>query len=256
MAKKNDTNNPYSTDAIGIKLEGLFQLQNIDTSIDNLKILRGELPLEIDDLVTEIASLNDRLLKQNTVEEELKDSISQQQQKIKASEALIEKYNTQQSKVRNNREFNAINKELEFQSLDIELSNKKIKSFDDEVTSNKLKIKLLKAKIKERKKHLKAKKDELSAIVKSTEKDEKKLLSDKKKTEKLIEDKSLRAYNSIRSSSKNGLAVVKVARDACGGCFNSITAQHRLNIQMRKDVLFCESCGRILVPNDIDGLND
>tara|TARA_B110000444_G_scaffold15144_1_gene13037 strand:- start:160 stop:930 length:771 start_codon:yes stop_codon:yes gene_type:complete len=256
MAKKNDTNNPYSADAISLKLEGLFQLQNIDTSIDNLKILRGELPLEIEDLDGEIESLNGRLLKQVTFEEELKDAISTQQQKIKASEALIEKYNTQQSKVRNNREFDAINKELEFQSLDIELSNKKIKSSEDEVADNKLKIKLLKAKIKERKKHLKAKKDELSAIVKSTEKDEKKLLSSKKKIEKLIEDKSLSSYNNIRSSSKNGLAVVKVDRDACGGCFNSITAQYRLNIQMRKDVLFCESCGRILVPNDIDGSSE
>ena len=114
------------------------------------------------------------------------------------------------------------------------------------------KIKLLKAKIRERKKHLKNKKSELEDIVKSTEKEEAKLISSKKKIEKTIDDRLFNAYQGIRLSSKNGLAVVKVHRNACGGCFSSITAQHNLNIKMRKDILFCENCGRILVPDDVD----
>jgi len=154
-------------------------------------------------------------------------------------------------KVRNNREFDAINKELEFQALEIQLANKKIKSFESDLDENGDKIKLVKAKIRERKKFLKNKKDELDVIIKSTEKDEAKFNSQKKKISKGIEDRLLNIYNNLRATSKNGLAVVKVDRGACGGCFSSITAQHNLNIKLRKDILFCENCGRILVPDDI-----
>ena len=182
----------------------------------------------------------------------MNDNVSAQQQKIKDAEALIEKYNKQQMKVRNNREFDAINKELEFQGLEIELSNKKIKVIESDLEQNAEKIKLLKAKIRAKKKHLKNKKGELDDIVKSTEKEETKLTSKKKKVQKDIEDRLIDAYSNLRLVSKNGLAVVKVERGACGGCFNSITSQHHLNIKLRKDILFCENCGRILVPDDID----
>lgn len=252
MAKTNIKESSYSASAISAKLESLYQLQIIDSKIDKLKILRGELPLEVSDLESEIDKLNDRLNKQVEVEEEFNNAISTQDQKIKDATALIEKYESQQMKVRNNREFNAINKELEFQALEIELANKKIKSSDVSINENADKIKLIKAKIRERKKHLKNKKSQLSEIIKSTEKEEDQLLSKKKKAEKSIDVSLVEAYSSIRNSSKNGLSVVKIDRDACGGCFSSITAQHSLNIRMRKEIYFCENCGRILVPEDID----
>tara|TARA_B100000579_G_C22727554_1_gene802509 strand:+ start:66 stop:830 length:765 start_codon:yes stop_codon:yes gene_type:complete len=242
----------YSTEAISVKLESLYTLQNIDSEIDRITVLRGELPMEVEDLKLEIEKLNERLAKQEAGDDELNGFIEAERQKIEAANALIEKYNAQQMKVRNNREFDAINKELEFQGLEIELANKKIKSFELDLETNLDKVKLLKAKIKETKKHLKNKKSELADIVKSTEDDEKKLNAKKKKCIKSIETRLVDAYENLRQTSKNGLAVVKVDRGACGGCFNSVTAQHHLNIKLRKDILFCESCGRILVPDDID----
>jgi len=252
MAKTKTKESSYSSVAISAKLESLHQLQIIDSQIDKLKILRGELPLEVSDLELEIDKLNDRLNNQVAIEEEFKNAINDQDQKIKDATALIEKYDSQQMKVRNNREFNAINKELEFQALEIELAKKKIKNSEEEINENADKIKLIKAKIRERKKHLKNKKSQLSDIIKSTEKEETQLLSKKKKAEKNIDSSLVDEYNSIKLASKNGLSVVKIDRDACGGCFSSITAQHALNIRMRKEIYFCENCGRILVPEDID----
>ena len=252
MATKKNIEDSYSTAAISNKLKGLFELQIVDSQIDKLQILRGELPVEISDLENEIETFNKHLTDQAEVGSSLDNSIVEQKQKIEESEALIEKYNKQQMKVRNNREFDAINKELEFQGLEIQLSNKKITSFESEVLENAEKIKLIKAKIRARKKHLKTKKSELDVIIKATEKDEAKLLSKKKKLSKNIEDRLMDAYSDLRLSSRNGLAVVKVDRGACGGCFSSITAQHHLNIKMRKSISFCENCGRILVPDDID----
>ena len=246
VKKTKETNTTISE-----KLEGLFELQNVDSGIDKLQILRGELPLEVSDLEDQIDKLNNHLSDESDNEEKIKNLIIEQNQKIKDSETLIEKYNKQQMKVRNNREFDAINKELEFQALEIQLANKKIKSFESDLDENGDKIKLVKAKIRERKKFLKNKKDELDVIIKSTEKDEAKFNSQKKKISKGIEDRLLNIYNNLRTTSKNGLAVVKVDRGACGGCFSSITAQHNLNIKLRKDILFCENCGRILVPDDI-----
>ena len=251
MATKHNKEDNYSTTAISKKLEDLFELQLVDSQIDKLQVLRGELPIEVSDLEKEIEKLNERLEDQMGFEEKANNSILEQKQKIEDANILIEKYNKQQMKVRNNREFNAINKELEFQSLEIELSNKKIRSFESELEENSDKVKLIKAKVRARKKHLKTKKSELDVIIKSTEKEESKLVAKKKKVQKAIEERLVSAYSDLRSVSKNGLAVVKVDRGACGGCFSSITAQHHLNIKMRKDILFCENCGRILVPDDI-----
>tara|TARA_Y100000589_G_scaffold72287_1_gene64956 strand:- start:14471 stop:15235 length:765 start_codon:yes stop_codon:yes gene_type:complete len=252
MSNKTTQEDNYSTDAISLKLESLYTLQNIDSEIDRITVLRGELPVEVADLKEEIEKLNERLEKQQTLDDEINSHIENERQKIDQSNSLIEKYNAQQMKVRNNREFDAINKELEFQALEIELSNKKIKSYELDVDSNADKVKLLKAKIKERKKHLKNKNSELADIIKSTEDEEKKLISKKKKCVKLIEPRLYNSYENLRQTSKNGLAVVKIDRGACGGCFNSVTSQHNLNIKLRKNILFCESCGRILVPDDID----
>ena len=252
MATKKNTEDSYSTTAISKKLEGLFELQIVDSQIDKLQVLRGELPIEVSDLESEIDKFNKHLSDQAEVGSALDNSIVEQKQKIEESELLIEKYNKQQMKVRNNREFDAINKELEFQGLEIQLANKKITSFESELLENAEKVKLIKAKIRARKKHLKNKKSELDTIVKSTEKDEAKLVSKKKKLSKNIEQRLIDAYDNLRLVSKNGLAVVKVDRGACGGCFSSITSQHHLNIKMRKSISFCENCGRILVPDDID----
>ena len=252
MAKTKTQENNYSPEMISMKLEGLYELQHVDSDIDNIRVLRGELPLEVADLEEEIENLNSRLAKQANIDLEINDLISAQNNKIEDANALIKKYDGQQMKVRNNREFDAINKELEFQSLEIELANKKIKSLALEVEENADKIKLLKAKLRERKRHLKNKKSELSVIIAGTEKQEKKLLSKKKKISKSIDPKLIDVYDGIRLASKNGLAVVKVERGACGGCFSSITAQHHLSIKLRKEILFCENCGRVLVPDDID----
>lgn len=251
MPAKKTKEEAKKTNPVSDKLEGLCELQDVDSKIDKLKILRGELPLEVLDLESEIEKLNEHLSNQVDSETELNNSIAVQKQKIEDANALIEKYNAQQTKVRNNREFDAINKELEFQNLEIELSNKKITSIESDVSQNADKIKLLKTKIKGRKKYLKVKKGELDAIVQSTEKEEAKLKSKKKKLEKNIEDRLIGVYENLRSTSKNGLAVVPVERGACGGCFSSITSQHSLNIRLRKDILFCENCGRILVPGDM-----
>ena len=252
MATTKKIEDNFSSSAISKKLEGLFQLQTVDSQIDKLQILRGELPVEVSDLENEIEKLNKHLDDQTDVGSSLENSIIEQKQKITESESLIEKYNKQQMKVRNNREFDAINKELEFQGLEIQLANKKITSFEADLLDNAEKVKLIKAKIRARKKHLKNKKSELDVIVQSTEKEEAKLVSKKKKLSKNIEDRLMTAYSNLRLTSKNGLAVVKVDRGACGGCFSSITSQHHLNIKMRKSISFCENCGRILVPDDID----
>ena len=252
MSKTKTTDTNYSPTMVSDKLEVLYELQNVDSQIDKVRVLRGELPLEVEDLEVEIKKLNDRLEKQSDIESEFNNSIVLQENKIKEANALIKKYETQQMKVRNNREFDAINKEMEFQGLEIELANKKIKGVGVELEENAGKIKLIKAKIRERKKHLKTKKTELDSIIQSTEKEEAKLLSKKKKVSKLIPDSLMSSYDSIRLASRNGLAVVKVNRGACGGCFSSITSQHHLNIKLRKEIYFCENCGRILVPDDID----
>ena len=252
MSKTKTTDTNYSPTMVSDKLEVLYELQNVDSQIDKVRVLRGELPLEVEDLEVEIKKLNDRLEKQSDIESEFNNSIVLQENKIKEANALIKKYETQQMKVRNNREFDAINKEMEFQGLEIELANKKIKGVGVELEENAGKIKLIKAKIRERKKHLKKKKTELDSIIQSTEKEEAKLLSKKKKVSKLIPDSLMSSYDSIRLASRNGLAVVKVDRGACGGCFSSITSQHHLNIKLRKEIYFCENCGRILVPDDID----
>ena len=202
MSEKKTIENTYSSSVVGEKLEGLFKLQKVDSEVDKIKILRGELPLEVEDLELEIENLNTRLKSQTDVEDDLNNVVNSQNLKISEANTLIEKYNKQQMKVRNNREFNAINKELEFQGLEIELANKKIISLGLEIDENKEKIKLIKAKLRERKKHLKTKKEKLSDIIQSTEKEEKKLLTQKKKIQKTIETDLFETYESLRSISK------------------------------------------------------
>jgi predicted nucleic acid-binding Zn-ribbon protein len=170
--------------------------------------------------------------------------------------AAIKKYEAQQSKVRNNREFDSLNKEIEFQNLEIQLCEKKMNEFKANIEAKNEVIDSAKEALSERQKDLEAKKAELDSIIAETEKDEKKLVKQSKAAEKVIEDRLIKAYKRIRENSLNGLAVVKIERSACGGCFNKIPPQRQLDISLRKKIIVCEHCGRVLVDPAIDGTEE
>ena len=235
------------------KLVALFKLQSIHSNIDKIKILRGELPLEVQDLEDEIAGLETRLSNYNNQIDSLQSSTKDSESMIINSKELISKYNDQLKKIRNNREFDSLNKEIEFQDLEIQLSEKKIKEFklkDEEI--NTLIIDVTE-KLKERKEDLKIKNGELDKIISETKKDEEKLLKESSKAEKVIDDRLLTAYSRLRKNFKNGLAVVKVNRNACGGCFNTVPPQRQMDIASHKKIIVCEHCGRILIDEAIAG---
>jgi predicted nucleic acid-binding Zn-ribbon protein len=233
------------------KLHVLYSLQQIDSQIDKIRIIRGELPLEVQDLEDEIIGLQTRVQK---FEEEIKNyqnQIEEKKQAIVQSTALIKKYEEQQMNVRNNREYDSLTKEIEFQNLEIQLSEKRIKEFTMALDMKKEQVKESKARLKERESDLRIKKSELSDIVEETEKEEQALIDKSKKYHNMIEERLITAYNRIRSNARNGLAVVQIERDACGGCFNKIPPQHQLDIRMHKKIIVCEYCGRILVDDEI-----
>ena len=229
------------------KLRALFDLQLIDSRIDQIRSIRGELPLEVEDLENEIAGLNKRL---ESFENEINDSqdgIKFEENSIINSKANHKKYESDLKKVRNNREYNAIIKEQEFQELEIKLSEKKISQYK-EIIENKTSIIVeLKEKIKDRKSHLKNKNSELGEILKETEKEEKTLLEKSKEFEKKIEDHLIFAYKKIRSNVKNGLAIVPVERNASGGSYFTIPPQVQMEIASRQKIITDEYSGRILV---------
>ena len=231
--------------SISEKLDQLTMLQHMDSSIDELKILRGELPLEVQDLEDEVEGLTTRLENFQNETNQKKEDIDHQNEVKKEADLLIKKYEKDQMKVRNNREFDAINKELEYQKLEIELADKKIKEAEIFIDDQKSNISGTKKRIKERKATLKLKKSELDDIIKKTEKDEDKLEKKKAKIRKQIEQRLIVAYDRIRSNSRNGLAVVEINRGACGGCFNKVTSQQELEVRTKKKILVCEHCGRI-----------
>ena len=234
--------------SIAEKLDQLVDLQHIDSSIDEIRILRGELPLEVQDLEDEVEGLTKRLENFQTEVDEKKENINHQNEVKKEAEILIKKYEKDQMKVRNNREFDAINKELEYQKLEIELADKKIKESEVFIDDQKVNVSGTKSKIKERKAILKEKKSELDSIIKKTEKDEEKLEKKKAKIKKQIEERLIMAYERIRSNSRNGLAVVEIRRGACGGCFNKVTSQQEMEVKNKKRIIVCEHCGRIFCP--------
>ena len=244
MATKKELKKELS---ISEKLDQLINLQKIDTSIDEIKILRGELPLEVQDLEDEVEGLTKRLENFENEVSEKKENIKKQKEISKEASLLIEKYEKDQMKVRNNREFDSINKELEYQKLEIELADKKIKEFQGFIEGQKENVSTTKSKIKERKSSLKEKKVELDKIIKKTSEDEAKLERSKGRIKKKVEERLLIAYDRIRSNSRNGLAVVDINRGACGGCFNKVTSQQELEVRNKKKILVCEHCGRIFV---------
>ena len=233
------------------KLIELYSLQQVDSKIDKIRIIRGELPLEVQDLEDEIAGMETRITKYDEELEKFAKDIVEYKNKIKDATALIKKYEEQQNNVRNNREYESLTKEIEYQSLDIQLCEKRINDCNKKSEMLKISLNELKARLDERKSDLELKKNELSSIVEETEKEEAELVERSNESEKLIEERLLTAYKRIRKNARNGLAVVKIERDACGGCFNKIPPQHQLDIRMHKKIIVCEYCGRILIDEDI-----
>ena len=232
-------------------LVALYRIQQLESQIDRIKMIRGELPLEVQDLEDEIVGLETRIENYQGEIEALDKSIAEKKVAIKDSQALIKRYEEQQMNVRNNREYDALTKEIEFQTLEIQLSEKRIKEFTDSLTLKKQEIDQSKNNLEEKNKDLELKKNELHDIVEETEKEERELADTSEDLKKRIDDRLLMAYHRIRKNARNGLAVVQIERDACGGCFNKIPPQHQLDIRMHKKIIVCEYCGRILVDDQI-----
>jgi len=228
------------------KLESLDKLQKVDSKIDDIKKVRGALPEEVRDLEDEIAGLETRVTKFHTDLENLETGIEEKRGGIKTSETLIKKYEEQQMNVRNNREFDAITKEMELQALEIQVSEKRIKEAFIKIEAKKEEIEAAKAVIEEKNQDLKAKKQELDTLIAESEADEIKLEKERKRASKPIDERLLIAYNRLRDNAKNGLAVVAVQRHACGGCFNIVPPQRQADIKEKKKIIVCEHCGRIL----------
>ncbi|HRO76493.1 MAG TPA: C4-type zinc ribbon domain-containing protein [Crocinitomicaceae bacterium] len=234
--------------SVAEKLEAIFELQKIDSEIDRIKTYRGELPLEVEDLEDEVAGLDTRIKKIQAEIKEIEQGVSDRKNSIKDSEASIEKYKEQQNDVRNNREFESLDKEIEFQTLDIKLNEKRIKESRVAVAHKKEILEQANEKIESVKAVLAQKKAELDAIVEETHAEEEKLIAKSAKAKVKIDERLLTAYTSLRSNVNNGLAVVRIDRGCCGGCFNSIPPQRQLDIQSKRKIIVCEHCGRIIVP--------
>ena len=231
------------------KLDALYELQKIDSEIDRIRTIRGELPLEVQDLEDEIEGLETRIAKIQEEIKEIETEVSDRKNATKDAESAITKYKEQQNNVRNNREYESLSKEIEFQDLEIKLHDKKSKEAKVRIASKKELLDEAKERLNFRKEDLKVKKSELDEIVAETQKDEDGLLKASQKAMSNIDNRLVMAYTRLRQNAKNGLAVVPVERDSCGGCFNHIPPQRQLDIQSKKKVIVCEHCGRILVPS-------
>ena len=233
------------------QLKALYSLQVIDTKIDKIRIIRGELPLEIEDLEDQVAGLTTRLEKFNAELHDIDEAIVNHKNTISLALEAIEKYETQLKDIKNNREYTSLTKEIEYQNIETQIAEKKIVQNEANSLHKKEIINACKEQIAEKEAELKIKSDELDLIIAETETEEKKLLKDSKKASKVIDQRLLNGYTKIREKSANGLAVVSVERDACGGCFSKIPPQMHLDIQMHKKVTVCEHCGRILIDANI-----
>lgn len=233
------------------KLRALYDLQLIDSRIDEIRSVRGELPLEVEDLEDEVAGMNTRLEKLKADLEVIEDQIKEKKNNIEESKALIKKYTAQQDNVRNNREYNSLSKEVEFQELEIQLAEKNIKEYRAQIEQKNQVIEETKGRFDERSEHLKHKQNELDEILKETEKEEQTLIKESENFESQIEPRLLKAYKRIRTNVKNGLAVVAVERGASGGSFFTIPPQVQMEIAGRKKIITDEHSGRILVDPDL-----
>lgn len=233
------------------KLRALYDLQLIDSRIDEIRSVRGELPLEVEDLEDEVAGMNTRLEKLKADLEVIEDQIKEKKNNIEESKTLIKKYSAQQDNVRNNREYNSLSKEVEFQDLEIQLAEKNIKEHRAQIEQKTLVIEETNSRFNERSEHLKHKQSELDEILKETEKEEQTLIKQSETFETQIEERLIKAYKRIRSNVKNGLAVVAVERGASGGSFFTIPPQVQMEIAGRKKIITDEHSGRILVDPDL-----
>lgn len=233
------------------KLKALYDLQVVVSEIDKIKTLRGELPLEVQDLEDDIAGLETRIENFSVEIKECEDTIASRKLDIENSKSLIEKYKEQQDNVRNNREFDFLSKEMEFQGLEIELAEKRIREAQAIARNKSEEMAVSQEQLEERKKDLEIKQQELEEIVSETRSEEENLREKAKEIEVLIEPRLLAAFKRIRKSARNGLAVVTVQRDACSGCFNKIPPQRQMDIKMCKKIIVCEYCGRIMIDSNL-----
>lgn len=237
------------------KLKTLYQLQTTLSSIDDKKALRGELPLEVEDLEDEIAGLETRIEKITTEINEFNQAVSQKKADISEAQASVDRYKKQLDEVKNNREYDTLSKEIEFQSLEIELCNKKIREAQERVAAKTTEKEENEQVLADRKSDLEVKKGELDEIMDETRTEEEQLKLKVKELEAKIEPRLLMSFKRIRKSARNGLGIVYVQRDACGGCFNKIPPQRQLDIKMHKKIIVCEYCGRILIDPELAGVN-
>lgn len=238
------------------KLASLIRLQKIDSKLDEIQILKGELPMEVKDLEDEIEGLHAR---RTRVEEEINgitEFIEQRKAAITEAQALIKKYEKQSENVKNSREFDAINKEIEMQQLEEKLADKHIRDANEEIAEKARLLETAKKAVATKETNLSGKKGELEKIISETEKEEKHYRKDEEAARKDVEERLLTGYDRIRNNYRNGLAVVPVERDSCGGCFHAIPPQKQSEIKLRKKIMVCENCGRILVDNDLNDTID
>ena len=249
MAKKDPTDL-----SVEEKLKTLYQLQTALSSIDEKRALRGELPLEVQDLEDEIEGLTTRVEKIKNEIDEFRRAITQKNGEISDAKASVERYQAQLNDVKNNREYDTLSKEIEFQNLEIELCEKKIREANARIAEKQDELKASEDAIAEREGDLEVKKGELEEIVTETRAEEEKLKEKVKDLESKIESRLLTSFKRIRKNARNGLGIVYVQRDACGGCFNKIPPQRQLDIKMHKKVIVCEYCGRIMIDPELAGV--
>ena len=249
MAKKDPTDLTVEE-----KLETLYKLQTTLSAIDEKRALRGELPLEVQDLEDEIAGLTTRVEKIKDEIEDFQQAVTQKKAEIAAAQISVKKYNEQLDDVQNNREYDTLKKEIEFQTLEIELCNKRIREAATKVEERKSDLKRAEEQIDDRKQALEEKKNELDEIIEETRAEEERLRDKAKDLEMKVEPRLLTSFKRIRKNARNGLGIVYVQRDACGGCFNKIPPQRQLDIKMHKKIIVCEYCGRIMIDPELAGV--
>ena len=255
MATKDIKKDP-SEYSVEEKLQSLYQLQTMLTEIDKIKTLRGELPLEVQDLEDEIAGLTTRIEKASADVVEMSKGVTENKNTIEVSKAQIAKYQEQQDHVSNNREFDSLNKEIEFKNLEVELAEKRIREFTAAINAKKDEIEANKAIVDEKKQDLEVKKSELQEIIEENRQEEERLRERCKELEMNIEPRLLQSFKRIRNNTRNGLGIVYVQRESCGGCFNKIPPQRQLDIRMRKKIIVCEYCGRIMIDPELAGVKE
>lgn len=236
------------------RLKALYELQTLLSEIDRIKTIRGELPLEVQDLEDEIAGLETRIQKYKAEVDDLRAQTVKKKHDIEQAKALIDKYTEQQNNVRNNREFDFLSKEIEFQNLEIELAEKRIREFSAQSEQKAKDIVAANETLTDRQHILGEKKSELDEIVSETKQDEERIREKAKKLEAKIDPRLLTAFKRIRKSARNGLGIVYIQRNACGGCFNRIPPQRQMEIKMHKKIIVCEYCGRIMIDPELAGV--